>query len=123
MQISDPNTFSSFSAGVSKIQANLKRKLGQTELIYSIIDTKNQVAIFGVGLYNKDKGEPHFLPIIGEEHAAALPYEIVLVGKEANMLHGRFRIALHWPDLTMGTFSKIMSTPGDIKDQLEALTK
>lgn len=116
-------TFSSFKTGVSKIQRDLKQKEGQTKLVYSIIDEKNQVAMFGVGLMNRDKGEPHFLPIIGEDHVAALPYEIVLIGKEAQMLHGRFRIALHWPELTMGTFSKIMSTPGDIKDLLGALTE
>lgn len=116
-------TFSSFQAGVSKIESDLKRKENRCELVYSIIDPKNQSAIFGIGLLDPEKGEPHFLPIIGEDHAAAMPYEIVLQGKEATMLHGRFRIALHWPDLTMGTFSKIMSTPGDIKDLLEGITK
>ena len=30
---------------------------------------------------------------------------------------------LHWPELTMGTFMKIMSTPGDIEDTLEELCK
>jgi len=39
------------------------------------------------------------------------------------MLHGRFRIALSFPDLTMGTFTKIMSTPGEIEDLLSSLTK
>ena len=116
-------TFETFGAGVTKIEGNLKRQKGNTRLIYSIVDERNQTAVFGVGLMDREKGEPHFLPIIGEEHAAALPYEIVLVGKEATMLHGRFRIALHWPDLTMGTFTKIMSTPGDIKDLLGALTE
>ncbi|MCK5820494.1 MAG: hypothetical protein KAH17_01365 [Bacteroidales bacterium] len=116
-------SFSSFKTGVAKIQADLKRKENKCELIYSIIDEKNKVAIFGVGLMDKEKGEPHFLPIIGEDHVAGLPYEIVLQGKDATMLHGRFRIALHWPELTMGTFSKIMSTPGAIKDFMQALTE
>lgn len=117
------HTFNSFQAGVSKIESDLRRKENGCQLVYSIVDQRRQVAIFGIGLMDKEKGEPHFLPIIGEDHAAAMPYEIVLNGKEATMLHGRFRIALHWPDLTMGTFSKIMSTPGDIKDLLEALTE
>ncbi len=30
-------------------------------------------------------------------------------------------LALHWPELTMGTFMKIRSTPGDYKDAFEAL--
>lgn len=116
-------SFSSFKTGVAKIQADLKKKENDCQLIYSIIDEKNKVAIFGIGLMDNEKGEPHFLPIIGEDHVAGLPYEIVLQNKDATMLHGRFRIALHWPELTMGTFSKIMSTPGAIKDFLQALTE
>ena len=37
------------------------------------------------------------------------------------MLHGKYMIELHWTDLTLGPFMTIMSTPGDIKDTLEAL--
>jgi len=115
--------FSTFNQGLSRIEANLKRKTGNTVEVYKIVDRANQVAIFGVGLLDQEKGESHFLPIIGEEHVAAMPYEIILQGQEATMLHGRFRIALHWPDLTMGTFTKIMSTPGDIQDFMKALCK
>ena len=115
------NEFSSFEEGVSIIENNLKANKGDSKMVYKLIYTSEKVAVFGVGLLNKEEGEPHFLPIIGEAHAAALPYEIILQGKEATMLHGKYRIALHWPDLTMGTFMKIMSTPGDIEDTLEAL--
>jgi len=52
-----------------------------------------------------------------------MPYEIILQGKTATMLHGRYRLALHWPELTMSTFMKIMSTPGEIEDTLEGLCK
>jgi hypothetical protein len=86
-----------------------------------LVYPSEKVAVFGVGLENEEEGESHFLPIIGEAHAAALPYEIILQGKEATMLHGKYRLALHWPELTMGTFMKIMSTPGDIEDMLEEL--
>jgi hypothetical protein len=41
------------------------------------------------------------------------------MGNEVHMLHGRYRIALSFPDLTMGTFGKIMSTPGNIEELLE----
>jgi hypothetical protein len=60
--------------------------------------------------------EAKFLPIIGEKHIAAMPYEIILEDKEATMLHGRFRYALYCPELKMGTFTKIMSTPGNVED-------
>lgn len=125
-RFSDPvslNEFSSFKTGLSTILKNAKSGKGDTQLIYQLIDEQSETAVFGIGLLNKDEGEHFFLPIIGEDHAAALPYEIILQGKEATMLHGRYRIALHWPELSMGTFTKIISTPGDIEDQLEALTK
>lgn len=113
--------FNSFEQGVATIQGNLKAKKGSTTEVYSLIFEDQQVAVFGVGLLDEEEGERHFLPIIGEDHLSAMPYEIILQGKEATMLHGRYRIALHWPELTMGTFTKIMSTPGDIKGMLKDL--
>jgi hypothetical protein len=115
------NEFTSFEEGLSTITNNLKAKKGNTMEVYRLVFNKQKVAVFGVGLRSTEDGESHFLPKIGEDHVAALPYEIILQGTEATMLHGKYRIALHWPDLTMGTFMKIMSTPGDIEDTLEAL--
>lgn len=121
---SDPvelNEFSSFQEGMNVITKNLKANKSNTKEVYRLIYEKEQVAVFGVGLQSPEDGESYFLPKIGEDHVAALPYEIILQGKEATMLHGKYRIALHWPELTMGTFMKIMSTPGDIEDTLESL--
>lgn len=115
------NEFSSFEEGLKIIENNLKANKGNTKLVYKLVYNAKKVAVFGVGLYHQEDGEPNFLPIIGEDHVAALPYEIILQGTEVTMLHGKYRIALHWPDLTMGTFMKIMSTPGDIKDMLKDL--
>lgn len=122
----DPITlheFSSFEEGLKTIENNLKAKKGQTVEVYKIVYKNEKVAVFGIGLQNKEEGENHFLPIIGEDHIAAMPYEIILQNKTATMLHGKYRLALHWPELTMGTFMKIMSTPGDIEDALEAVCK
>ncbi len=113
--------FNSFEEGVQIIKNNLNTNKGNTKLVYQLIYTSEKVAVFGVGLQSKEDGEPYFLPKIGEAHAAALPYEIILQDKNATILHGKYRIALHWPDLTMGTFMKIMSTPGDIEDTFEKL--
>lgn len=115
------NEFASFEEGVNIIETNLKAKKGNTVQVYKVIYPNKKIAVFGVGLHSKEDGESHFLPKIGADHAAALPYEIILQNNEATMLHGKYRIALHWPDLTMGTFMKIMSTPGDIEDTLEEL--
>ena len=113
--------FDSFEEGLATIQKNLKAKKGKTKLVYKLVYSKDKVAVFGIGLESADEGEAYFLPKIGESHLAALPYEIILQDNKATMLHGKYRIALHWPELTMGTFMKIMSTPGDIEDALEAV--
>ena len=115
------NEFSSFQEGLEVIESNLKAKKGETLLVYKILYSNEKVAVFGVGLGNQEEGEASFLPTIGEDHIAAMPYEIILQDKTATMLHGKYRLALHWPDLSMGTFMKIMSTPGDIEDVLKGL--
>jgi hypothetical protein len=115
--------FASFEQGLKTIQSNLKMKKGSTLEVYSLVFSDEKVAVFGIGLMDEEDGEKKFLPIIGEDHLAAMPYEIILQGNTATMLNGRYRIALHWPELTMGTFTKIMSTPGDIKDVMKDLCK
>ena len=116
-------SFNSFDEALSIIGNNLESGKGSVTKVYEIVDQERQVAIFGVGLLDSEIGESHFLSIIGKDHVAAMPYELVLAGKEAVMLHGRYRFALHWPELTMGTFTKIMSTPGDVEDSMKALTE
>ena len=120
----DPVTlgeYASFEEGLRTIESNLKQKRGNTVKVYQIVYPEKQIAVFGVGLRDKEEGESYFLPKIGVEHVAAMPYEIILQNNTATMLHGKYRLALHWPDLTMGTFMKIMSTPGDIENSLEKL--
>ena len=121
---SDPVTlkeFGSFEEGVKTIENNLKSKKGNAELVYSLKFNDQKTAVFGIGFLDDEKGEKQFLPIIGESHLAAMPYEIIIQGKTATMLHGRYRLAVHWPELSMGTFMKIRSTPGDYKDLFEGL--
>ncbi|NNK74356.1 MAG: hypothetical protein HKO94_14300 [Flavobacteriaceae bacterium] len=113
--------FASFEEGLKVIKDNLNAGKGNTKLVYQLIYNKAKIAVFGVGLFDPEEGETHFLPKIGEDHVAALPYEMILQDNKLTMLHGKYRIALHWPELTMGTFMKIMSTPGDIKDALKGL--
>nr|NQU88966.1 hypothetical protein [Bacteroidota bacterium] len=125
-RFSDPvelNEFSTFKEGLTTINKNLDAGKGNTTKVYELDFPEKEIAIFGIGLLDTEKGEAHFLPIIGEENIAAMPYEIILQGNEATMLHGKYRFALHWPELTMGEFMKIMSTPGDVEDFMEELTK
>ena len=116
-------SFVSFNEGLKKIESSLSSNTEGVTKVYAIIDNNSQTAVFGVALTDSNRGEKFFLPIIGEDHVAALPYEFVLQGNKVTMLHGRFRIALHWPALTMVTFTKIITTPDAINEMLEETLK
>ncbi|MBN2237092.1 MAG: hypothetical protein JW729_06005 [Bacteroidales bacterium] len=115
-------TYASFEEGLAHIQSMIA-KSGTVVKVYEQIFADKKVAVFGLAIHEQEKGEAHYLPIIGESHLAALPYEIILQGNEVTMLPGKYRIALYWPELTMGTFMKIMSTPGDIEDFFSSVTE
>ena len=115
--------YNSFEEGLTHIRTKLGQRVGNAVKIYEVVYTDQKVAVFGIGLLDAEEGEAEFLPIIGAGHVAAMPYEIILQGNEATMLNGRYRIALHWPELGMGTFMKIMSTPGNIEDFMLGITE
>jgi hypothetical protein len=56
--------FSSHAEGIKTIEANLKTSKG-LKLIYILKDPSNEVVIYGMGLLDDEKGEKHFLSIIG----------------------------------------------------------
>ncbi len=116
-------TFDSFEQGLAIIRKNLEAKKGNTLKVYEVVFEKEKIAVFGVGLMDKEDGEPFFLPVIGEDNIAAMPYDLILQGKEATALPGKYRFALYWPELSMGTFMKIVTTPGYVEDVLEELTE
>jgi hypothetical protein len=114
--------FESFEEAIEVIDGKFK---DSENLVYSVELKDKKLKLYGIAI-GGEKGEDHFLPIIDittPKHTAFLPYELFVVDNKAVMLHGRYRIALSFPDLTMGTFSKIMSTPGDIKKALKTCTE
>ena len=74
-----------------------------------------------------DIDEAHQLSIVdfeGYSKVAYYPYEVLVNGNEVEALHMRFRMAVHFPDLSMAGehgFTKLMSAPGATEDALEAL--
>jgi hypothetical protein len=94
-------------------------------IVYSVKFPDKKMALYGIALTG-DEGEKKFLPIIdiGEpRHTPFLPYELLVLENKTVMLHGRYRIALSFPDLTMGTFMKIMSTPPYIAKTMGTLVE
>jgi uncharacterized protein (DUF302 family) len=119
------NAFESYSEAVSKIDGNFSMGVKDLELVYSIEFKDLKMKLYGVGL-GGETGESSFLPTIdidSPKHTAFLPYEMLVLENKVYMLHGRYRIALSFPDLTMGTFMKIVSTPKNIIRLLEKATQ
>jgi uncharacterized protein (DUF302 family) len=114
-------TFSNYKAAVEKIDSSIKKGIPNVKMVYKVSIPGQELTLYGFALSGAN-GEGRFLPIIDigtPKHTAFLPYEVLVVGNKVQMLHGRYRIALSFPDLSMGTFTKIMSTPGNIEDLLK----
>ncbi len=116
--------FGSYNEAVRTIDRNLAAKKNLVK-VYEVALPGQKIKLYGVGLRGPD-GEASFLPTIDFNHplhTAFLPYEILVYKNKAYMLHGRYRIALSFPDLSMGTFMKIVSTPGNIETMLRSACK
>lgn len=111
----------SFDAAVKTIQDNLAAGVGKTAKVYEIILPEQQIAVFGVAFNDTERGEGWWVNKIGTENIAGLPYEIFVVGKESHAMFARYRLAIAWPSLGMGTFMGISKAPGIIYDTLFAV--
>lgn len=107
-----------FEDAVKAIQDNLAKGAGKTAKVYEIIMPDRKMAVFGVALNDPKEGEGWWVKSIGDANIAALPYEIYVVNNRANHLFARFRIALGWPEVGMGSFMRIVEAPGIIRDTL-----
>lgn len=110
---------------LKKIESNFSAKIGDVEKIYRIDFPEKKLTLFGGALYGT-KGESKFIPKIDKydpRHITFMPYEFLVMKDRVVMLHGKFRIALSFPDLSLGTFMKIVSTPGNIADYFKDIVK
>lgn len=121
------------ATAVAAVEKGLLVGKGGTRKVYRI-DVTPDVSVFGVGIVTGDgidKGakdtDKEIMDIIDFQDlrsTAYLPYEILVKGREAVALRGRYRIAVNFPDTKMfgaHGFTKIMSAPSGIKDALEAV--
>ncbi|OIO57348.1 MAG: hypothetical protein COX57_06825 [Alphaproteobacteria bacterium CG_4_10_14_0_2_um_filter_63_37] len=87
----DLATFPSLRQGIETVRRNLAAGSGKTQTVFEVA-LPDGGALFGVGLLDPEAGESHFLPIIGSDHVAAMPYDLLVTqykGKaRALMLHG-----------------------------------
>ncbi len=117
-------SFASQEEALKAVEANLAARRGGTSKVYRVDLPDKKESVFGVSITEGDGADKTIMPVvdIGEpKHTAHLPYEIVVTGGKVYMLHGKFRIALDFPDLTMGTFMKISGAPSAIEERLKQI--
>jgi len=116
-------TYASQDEALAAVEAGLAAKKGGTAKVYRVDLAGRKESVIGVSLSEGDGADATIMKVIdiGElKHTPHLPYEVVVSDGSVYMLHGKFRIALDFPDLTMGTFMKISGAPSAIEEKLKA---
>lgn len=114
---------------VSAVEAGLKGEKGDqndTKFVYRVDIADTNKTLFGMQVLGKSDGaDAKLMSILNKytkqpEHTAYMPYEILVSGKKVYMLHGKFRIAIAFPDLRMWQFMKIRNAPAGIEEAARA---
>ncbi|MCL4469541.1 MAG: hypothetical protein M1547_00060 [Gammaproteobacteria bacterium] len=114
--------YGSFAEALKTVRENLAKGAGKTAKVYEIVMPDRKMAVFGVAMNDGANSDGEWLRRIGmQDNVAGLPYEIYVVGNEVGSPHGRFRIALAFPDVGMGQFMRISSLPNVIIETMGAV--
>jgi hypothetical protein len=129
---SELGSFSSHEEAVAAVANGLAVEGDALSQVYRIDIPGKQQTVFGVGMKmtnedEKDIDSAFQMSIVdfeGCRKRAYFPYEVLVDGNNVEALHMRFRMALHFPNLSMmgkHGFTKLMSAPGAIEDVLEKM--
>jgi hypothetical protein len=129
---SELGAFDSYETALAAVENGLSAA-DELTLIYRIDIPGKDQSLFGVGMKasggekdDLDIDEAHQLEVVdyeGPAKVAYFPYEILVNDDQVEALHMRFRMAVHFPDLSMmgkHGFTKLMSSPGATEDMLQA---
>jgi hypothetical protein len=138
-QFDDPSElrdFESYESALAAVEAGLAREGDALSQVYRIDIPGKQQALFGVAMkatgQNEDEqdiDEAHQLAVVdfeGPSKVAYFPYELLVNGGAVEALHMRFRMAVHFPDLSMmgaHGFTKLIASPGATEKALENLVR
>jgi hypothetical protein len=114
--------YKSHEEAVQAVERNLAAGKGGTVKVYRVDLHGKKESVFGVGIKDGEGSDAAVMKTVdfGElKQTAHLPYELIISDGTVYMLHGKFRIALDFPDLTMGTFMKISGAPSAIENALK----
>jgi hypothetical protein len=116
--------YGSHQEALTAVERGLAAGKGGTSKIYRVDISGKEESLFGVGLKEGEGADAAVMEVTDSgalKHSAHLPYELLVSGNKVLMLHGKFRIAQSFPDLTMGTFMKISGAPDGIRDAFKAV--
>jgi len=125
-------TFDSHEAAIAAVGNGLAKTGDALTQVYRIDIPGKQQTVFGVGMNMTNQEEEDIdstfqMSIVdfeGCKKRAYFPYEILVDGNNVEALHMRFRMALHFPNLSMTGkhgFTKLMAAPGATKEVLEEM--
>ncbi len=108
-------TFGSHAEAVSALEAAMQKPEADMKPVWKVPVGATQT-IIGVNLNGGDwKGQMKNIMAKIDIHTpkstAALPWEFLVSGNDVYYLPGKYRIALMFPDLSMGAFMKISDVP------------
>lgn len=114
--------YDSFAEALKTVRDNLARGAGKTSRVYEIVMPGRKLAVFGVAMNEGEYSDGEWIKKIDmQDNIAGLPYEVYVVGNEVRSPHGRFRLALAFPDVGMGQFMRIANLPAVILDTMGAV--
>lgn len=129
---SELGSFASHEEALAAVANGLAKQGDALTQVYRIDIPGKQQTVFGVGMSKTNEEEQDIdaafqMSIVDFEDCkkrAYFPYEVLVDGNEVEALHMRFRMALHFPNLSMmgkHGFTKLMSAPGATEDALKAM--
>ncbi len=114
--------YGSFAEAVKTVRENLAKGVGKTTKVYEVVMPDRKLAVFGVAMNDSGNSDGEWIKKIDmQDNIAGLPYEIYVIDKVVGSPHGRFRIALAFPDVGMGQFMRISSLPNTIVETMSAV--
>ena len=118
--------FDSHAEAVAKVNERLAKGVKGMSKVFEVSVPGKEETLIGVAITEGDGADKFIMEKVdkGElKHTPHLPYAVLVSGNDVYALAGKFRIALSFPDLTMGGFAGIMSSPAAIKESLEELAE
>jgi hypothetical protein len=114
--------YGNFAEAVKAVRDNLAKGAGKTAKVYEVVMPDRKLAVFGVAMNESGNSDGEWIKKIDmQDSIAGLPYEIYVINNEVGSPHGRFRIALAFPDVGMGQFMRISTLPNSIMETMGAV--